>query len=297
MYLQKGDRTVKREGMETLSSICKKDRRYKDVIKDCYLVKNAVILLGGRRSKREEREEMGRAEGEEGERRKEGEGKGGMEVDCIEMRVGEKILLIELLSELVKRGVEIVEEEEMKEVLMELEEEGNKHAEEEMEGEEKEEEKMEWEELSERARNLVWVMEKMKNRREGKKTGTLKMMKKKEEDLEKRVEEERRGREEENKRADAEKKTIEEEKRRLEERIERMREEIEEMKRNSTLYTQLPSTIPAITKDASDAITALDKISVTFPQPDNIRREGNTIIHQGYHSQRNCFVGGEMTSV
>ena len=52
--------------------------------------------------------------------------------------------------------MEIREEEEMKELLMELEEEGNKHVEEELEGE-GEEEKREWEELSERACMLVWI--------------------------------------------------------------------------------------------------------------------------------------------
>ena len=158
--------------MEALKEICKKDGRYKEVIKESYIVKNAVILLGGR----------SRGNG------------GGKEMEWKEMGVGEKIKLIELLGALVKGGVEMKEEEELKEVLMELEEEGNKHVEEgegeeEEEGEEegegrgkREEEKREWEELSERARNLVWLLEKMKNRREGKKTGTLKMMKKKEEE-------------------------------------------------------------------------------------------------------------------
>ena len=38
--------------METLKDICKKDGRYKEVVKECYLVKNAVSLLGGRRKER-----------------------------------------------------------------------------------------------------------------------------------------------------------------------------------------------------------------------------------------------------
>ena len=186
IYSQKGKENVKREGMETIRLICKKDGRYKEMIKDSYLVKNAVTLLGGRREEKGEREEKEEGEkegeGEEGEGRKEEEEKGGMEmVECIEMRVREKILLIELLSELVKEGMEIGEEEEMKEMLMELEEEGNKHVEEGVEGEgegggegeEKEEEKREWEELSEKARNLVWAIESWKARRERKKSGTL----------------------------------------------------------------------------------------------------------------------------
>ena len=186
---------MKREGLVTLKEICKKDGRYKEVIKESSIVKNAVILLGGGR--RGNGGETVRKEGEEGD-----EEKGGMEVECVEtnLNVGEKISLIELLSDLVKGGIEIGEEEEMKEVLMELEEEGNKHVEEEIEGEgeneeEKEEEKREWEELSEKARNLVWVIEKMKNRREGKKNMSLKTMKKEREEMEKRVLEAERGRE------------------------------------------------------------------------------------------------------
>ena len=58
--------------METLKDICKKDGRYKEVVKECYVVKNAVSLLGGRRKREGEREAK-----EEGE---EGEGKGGMKM-------------------------------------------------------------------------------------------------------------------------------------------------------------------------------------------------------------------------
>ena len=162
-----------------MKEICKKDRRYKEVIIDCYLVKNAVILLGGRRR---ENSEEGEKKGEEktvGEGGKE-EGK---QIGCIEMRVGEKIMLIELLCELVKEGMEMREEEEMKEVLMELEEEGNQHIEEEIEGE-TEEEKREWEELSEKARNLVWLLEKMETRRAGKKSQTLRIIREQNQKLE-----------------------------------------------------------------------------------------------------------------
>ena len=282
--------------METLSSISKKDTKYKEVIKDCYLVKNAVILLGGRRGNEGEKER--KKEGQKGE-----EEKGGMELECIEMRRGEKISLIELLSELVKEGMEMREEEEMKEVLMELEEEGNKHVEEEIEGEiEGEGEKREWEELSEKARNLVWVIEKMQNRREGKKSGTLKMMKKKAEEMEKKVEEERRGREEEKKRADEEARMKEEEKKKreqAEERLERMKKEMEIMGKEGRLHTPAPSpsNTEPITPIASSGITSLDGISVLFPHSPGIKREGNTIIHHGSNSFQNCFIGGEMISV
>ena len=98
--------------------------------------------------------------------------------------------------------------------------------------------------MSEKARNLVWVMEKMKNRREGKKIGTLKMMKKKEEEMEKKVEEGRRGREEEKK----QKEEALQRNRELEERLCRMQKEMEEMKMNEeVLHTPALSNTPHMT--------------------------------------------------
>ena len=290
--------------METLSSICKKDGGYKEVVKECYVVKNAVSLLGGRRRKEGEklRKEKEGEEGEEGEGRREEE-KGGMEmVERMEMGVREKISLIELLNELVKGGMEMGEEEEMKEVLMELEEEGNKHVEAEIEGgggEEKEEEKREWEELSERACMLVLVMEKMQNRREGKRSATFRMIRKEKEEMKEKMEEERRGREEEKKKVEEEKKKREEEKRAFEERISRMEREMEEMKKKEGGgRTSAPSNTPDITPIAHRVITSLDNLSVKFSDYDKIRREGNTIIHDiDSWDQRHCFIGGEMKSV
>ena len=219
-------------------------------------------------------------------------------VECIEMRVREKISLIEVLNELVKGGVEIVgkeeEEEEMKEVLMELEEEGNKHVEEEMEGKEggekEEEAKREWEELSEKARNFVWVLEKMKNRREGKKGGTLKMSKRKEEEMEKKeAEMEKKVEEEKNKKEEAEQRNRE-----LEAQIERMKQEMEQMKKESTLTVPKSTDAPI----SSGPITSLDETSVTFPLTDGIKRDGNVILRTGADREdRNCFIGGPMTSV
>ena len=257
--------------METLSSICKKDAKYKEMIKECYIVKNAINLLGGRRRKEGEREE------EKGKMK---------EMECVEMRVKEKISLIELLHELVKGGVDIEEEEEMKEVLMELEEEGYKHVEEEIEGE-GEEEKREWDELSEKARNLVWVMEAKKARREGKKHMSLKMKKEREE-MEKKVEEAERGIEEANKKVEEEKRKREE----AEERIERMKKEIEEMKKEGRFNSPPPTPI------AYNVITSLDGTYVIFtPNNYGFRIEGNTIIRAGTGSYQNCFIGGEMRSV
>ena len=52
-------------------------------------------------------------------------------------------------------------------------------------------------------------------------------------------------------------------------------------------------------QSVSSVITSLDGTSVTFtPSDDGIKREGNTIIHHGSDRfWRNCFIGGEMTSV
>ena len=53
MHSQKGDRTVKREGIDTLKEICKNDWRSKETVKESNIVKNAVTPLG-----EEEKEEM-----------------------------------------------------------------------------------------------------------------------------------------------------------------------------------------------------------------------------------------------
>ena len=344
--------------METLREICKKDVRSRNLIKESSIVKNAVILLGGSREVKE---------------REEG-GKRGREMEWKEMTVGAKISLIKLLSELVKGGMEMEDEQELKDVLMKLEEEGNKHVEDEIAcdgkedgGErkelEKEEEKEEWDELSERARNLVWTMDKMKARREGKRSATLIMMRKTEEELEKRREEERKEvqkkREEsekkalqerkrasaEQKRADLEKKKREESERKAQQESQRAadeerRAEEEKKKREESekkaqqesqravneerraeeekkkreeaekeienLKVELkkmkeiknpPSPITTVIPVESCAITSLDATSVTFPQSNGIKREGNRIVHHGSQSNRNCFIGGVMTSV
>ena len=309
--------------MDTLKEICTKDGRYKEAIKDCSIVKNAVILLGGKT-----RVQGGEREGKEGVEGRREEEKGGLELGLTEFRLEEKISLISLMCELVKRGVELTREEEMKEVLMELEEEGNKHVEEEM-SREGEEAKREWEELSERAHELVWVMEKMKNRREGKKSETLKMMREKEEEMEKKVEEMKRRVEEEKRRADEEQRMKEEEKKMKEEerrkreeteqkveeerkradeehqkreeaeaKISTMRLAIEKLEKEHISSPPPHSVTPPtrVSKSISGPITLLDGTSVIIPQ-EGIRRDGNTIIHHGYASFRNCFIGGVMSSV
>ena len=45
---------MKKMGMETLKEICKKDRKYVEMIKDASIVNNAVSLLRGRRKKKRE---------------------------------------------------------------------------------------------------------------------------------------------------------------------------------------------------------------------------------------------------
>ena len=143
-----------------LQEICQKDGRYKEVIRESPLVKNAVILLGGRNSDSSKTD--GRDGGEERGDTDRREEKGGNEMEWGEMRVGEKIALIELLNELVQGGMELREEEEdLTEVWMELEEEGNQHVEAEID-EEGEEEKGEGNETHRRRKS------RRKRRRNGK---------------------------------------------------------------------------------------------------------------------------------
>ena len=146
--------------MDPLQEICQKDGRYKEVIRESPLVKNAVILLGGRNSDSSKTDGRdGREERGDTDRREE---KGGNEMGWGEMRVGEKIALIELLNELVQGGMELREEEEdLTEVWMELEEEGNQHVEAEID-EEGEEEKGEGNETHRRRKS------RRKRRRNGK---------------------------------------------------------------------------------------------------------------------------------
>ena len=283
-----------------MKQICKKDDRYKVMIKESRLVKNAIILLGGKKNRGgEERSEEGG------------------DIEWKDMGVGEKISLIELLTELVKGGMEMNEEEQMKEVLMELEEEGNNHMEEEMdgdgegEGEEEEgeegkrEEKREWEKLSESARHLVFVIESAKARREGKKSTTLKMMRKREEEMErKRIEVEKKGAELERRLQAAEEGREEErkEKEAAEQRNARLQVEIQGMKMTmeamiQRISTQQSITPSALTPWASLPITSLDGTSLKVSPSGEITKSGNILIHAGTYGFSNCYIGGVLTSV
>ena len=45
---QKGDSMMRKMGMKTLKEICRNDSKYVETIKGTSIVKNAVILLGGK---------------------------------------------------------------------------------------------------------------------------------------------------------------------------------------------------------------------------------------------------------
>ena len=153
--------------------------------------------------------------------------------------------------------------------------------EEEIEGE-GEEEKREWEELSERACMLIRMMEKMKNRREGKKSMSLREMK---EALE-------------------EKKKTEEMMKEVKEHEEEMKKEIYRLKAlvKEEGEKELEEGKQTDRKKDEDenvisVVTSLDALSVTFPQTDYIKREGNKIIHFGNAEYRHCFIGGGLRTV
>ena len=277
---------MKSKGMDLLYELVKKDKSYLSVIKESAIVKNAVKLLsGGERRKTDEDE---RKEAEEREQGMEGrieDEKGKEGIDC-ELKVMEKEKLLELLVELVKGGI-VLDEEEIMEVALSLEEEANEHMEDgdregegEGDGGEAEEnagEKREWEELGERAHELVWVMEMMKKGRE------KKDMRKVIDWMETRKEEEA---EKENSELKKNSIQMERENYQLSAEGRVLKEEMDGVKKDNEHL-----------KELCPIITSLDDTSVTFPHGDGIKREGNTIIHQGSNSYLNCFLGGVMTSV
>ena len=115
---------------------------------------------------------------------------------------------------------------------------------------------------------------------EGKEDGDmirLRGMKKNLEEEKKRREERKRMKEEEKRKKEEEQRRAEAEKHKMEERIKELEQLVDEMKTHS--------------------ITSLDGVSLTFPQTDNIKREGNIITHTGSILYRNCFIGGVKTSV
>ena len=102
-----------------------------------------------------------------------------------------------------------------------------------------------------------------------------------------KVKEEKLRREEETKN----KERLELEKKELEEKLHRMEKEEKERREEEERNRREEETRYVL-------ITSLDGTSVTFsPSNDGIKREGNTIIHDGSDSYRNCFFGGVMTTV
>ena len=80
---------------------------------------------------------------------------------------------------------------------------------------------------------------------------------------------------------------LERENYRLGEESRRMKEEMDRVKEDNCHL-----------KEICPIITSLDDTTVTFPQSDGIKRKRNTIVHhRSTNSNRNCFIGGVMTSV
>ena len=278
--------------MKELAAMCEMDRKYVKVLRRLTIIGNAAKLLGGRRGRR--RKEKGEISGEGGEGGEEEEGgedrgEGGSDVQSCELRIGEKIELIEILVCVIEGGgviSGILDEEELMEVVLELEEEARRHIEEAEggeEGEEKDGEMREWEELSERAHELVWVMETMKKGRrrgrrgEKRKDGLEWMEKRKEEEIEKENSSMKKNSEE----MERENYRIGGENRGMKEEMDRTKEDNVHLKELCPIYT------------------SLDDIKVTFSPNDGLKREGNTIITNNGHALywKHCFIGEVMTSV
>ena len=259
--------------MKTLNKICKKDGKYVKVIQELTVVKNAIQLLGGRRKTEGGGVGNEEAEEEEEKEKEKNEGRGGL-IFC-ELRVREKIGLLELLSGLVKRGVEMEDEEELKEVGMKLEEEGNKHLEdgkgEEEKKKEGEEEKREWEELSEKAHTFVWMMEKIKARREGKKSQTLRMMKKMEE---------KEGK-------------LEADNGRLEEEVNALKAEIGRLKKYEEGESITKGTFRVNTVSE---VKVLSQMRMLFGDYSVLKAENNSIVHNYTPSYSSGFLGDKLNN-
>ena len=238
------------------------------------------------------------------------DGNGGREREEEGVSVVEKNGILGIVLEVVEGGGWIGEYSELEEVVGMLEEEGEKEC--------RERKRKggrgwsEWKEMGRLAHDVVWEIEKKKKISEGGEDecgiiSVLKMKKELEEEK-KRAEEEKRKREESEQRMNAEKN---EEKRLREQSEKRLNEE---KKRADGEKRELEQTIHRLEAELENRgeeqrrkqaeeenrwrlITSLDGPSVTFPKTDNIKREGNTIIHHGSGSYRNCFIGGVMTSV
>ena len=130
--------------------------------------------------------------------------------------------------------------------------------------------------------------------------------------LRREVEQEKRRREEVEKARVALQKSGEAEKKKSEERVLELQRQLDQLKveeRKQSLARQeeekkvlaaeqrIKTLQRLVDQMKTHLITSLDGVSLTFPQSDGIKREGNIIIHHGSISFRNCFIAGVMTSV
>ena len=312
--MQMNEGEIRIRGLEAIREWVSKDDRYISMIGECEIIKDAVSIL--------RRRTIG--EGEEGEKEgEEGNGKECGEEEGVSVR--EKNGILGIVLEMVEGGGWKGSYSELEEVVGRLEEEGKK------EWISKRREKginsgREWKEMGRLAHSVGWAIEERRGREEGRGGDgemiiSLREMKKNLEEEKKKVEEEKKGREAEKKRADEEqrmkeeemkkvdemkkgreeekrkkeeaerreteeKKKREEEERRAGEEKERMEERIRNLEQELSVWKPLP-------------ITSLDGTSVVFtPSNEGIRREGNIILHHRPDKlYRNCFIGGEMTSL
>ena len=80
----------------------------------------------------------------------------------------------------------------------------------------------------------------------------------------------------------------------LEQQVKTLMEEIDQLKNPA----QTPLHPSSVSTHNFRPITSLDKISLKFSDSDDIKREGNIIIHASNSwERRHCFIGGEMSSV
>ena len=251
---------IRVRGLDSIREWLSKDDRYISMIGECEIIRDAVATL--------RRRTIG--EGEEEEEEEEG------------VSVREKNGILGILLEMVEVGGWRGGYEELEEVVGRLEEEGEK----------------EWRERKGKREGRGGDGEMISLR------GTMKNLeeeKKGREEEKKRADEERRMKEEERKKVDEEKRRGAEEKRMKEEAERREAEEKrmkeEEERRAGEMEERIRNLEHELYLLKHPPITSLDGTSLTFPQNNGIKREGNTIIHHGSYSFRNCFIGGEMRSV
>ena len=211
------------------------------------------------------------------------------------LSVEEKEGLLELICVLVRRKISLDDEEGILSSAMKLEEEAN--LKEDAEEEISEEEREKWRNLSDGANKVIREMLKKK----GKRVGIGRLLEEKEEEKKKREEAEEREKraKEEVVRERAERKEAEKEKKKIEEEMERMRMRMR-MRMSGDGDGDRDKRLTGSEKGDSaglSEIRSLSRVRVYMPQTDNVKCEGNQIIHHGDDSFRNVVIGDVMTSV